>query len=284
MIAEQYTRRLNAILCACFGLAMLFAQGLTQAQTAASHPLWELGAVGVGVTQQAYPGSDVQVHRGLGLPYWVYRGRFFRADRQTAGLRAIKTAHFELDVGFAGSFGARSDQIDTRRGLPDLGTLVEFGPRARLDLGEGPAGGRWRLDLPLRGVFDLDERAAHRGMAFEPEIAFQRRARSGWAYSTSLSAIIADRRLARTFYAVEPAFALPDRPAYAAHGGLVAWRLATSFSGNLSRDWRVFGFGRVDSVSGAANEDSPLVRRTHGATLGLGVAYTWMRSERSAED
>lgn len=33
---------------------------------------------------------------------------------------------------------------------------------------------------------------------------------------------------------------------------------------NLSRDWRVFGFGRIDSASGAANEDSPLVRRTSG--------------------
>ena len=277
-------RRLSAFLCACFGLAMLLARGSAHAQTAASLPLWELGAVGVGISQQAYPGSDVQLNRGLGLPYLVYRGRFLRADRETAGLRAIKTAHFELDIGVAGSFGARSAEIDARRGMPDLGTLVEFGPRVRLDLGEGPAGGRWRLDLPLRGVFDLGERAAHRGMAFEPEIVFQRRARAGWAYSTSVSAIIADRRLARTFYSVDSAFALPDRRPYAASGGLVAWRLATSFSRNVSRDWRVFGFGRVDSVSGAANEDSPLVRRNHGATVGFGVAYTWMRSERSAED
>ena len=277
-------QRSSAPFSACFGLAMLFAHPSAQAQPAAPLPLWELGAVGVGVSQQAYPGSDVQVNRGLGLPYLVYRGRFLRADRETAGLRAIKTADFELDIGFAGSFGARSDQIGARRGMPDLGTLVEFGPRVRLDLGEGPAGGRWRLDLPLRGVFDLDERAAHRGMAFEPEIAFQRREQAGWAYSTSVSAIIANRRLARTFYSVDPAFALPDRPVYAASGGLVAWRLATSFSRNLSRDWRVFGFGRVDSVNGAANEDSPLVRRIHGATVGFGFAYTWIRSERSAED
>ena len=103
-------------------------------------------------------------------------------------------------------------------------------------------------------------------------------------YATSVSAIIADRRLAQTFYSVAPAYAQIDRPAYAAQSGLVAWRLSASFSRSLSRDWRVFGFGRIDSVSGAANEDSPLVKRTNGASLGLGVAYTWMRSERSASD
>ena len=150
---------LSAPFSACFGLAMLFAHPSAPAQPAAPLPLWELGAVGVGVSQQAYPGSDVQVNRGLGLPYLVYRGRFLRADRETAGLRAIKTEHFELDIGVAGSFGARSDQIGSRRGMPDLGTLVQFGPRVRLDLGEGPAGGRWRFcETALKPVAPLRAR------------------------------------------------------------------------------------------------------------------------------
>lgn len=268
----------------CLGLAALLVSSSAHSQASTSLPLWELGAFGVGVSQQAYPGSDEEVNRGLALPYLIYRGRFLRADRETAGLRAIKTQGFELDIGVAGSFGSRSDGVEARRGMPPIGMLAEFGPRVKWNLGEGPGGGRWRLELPLRGVFDLDDRAAHRGMAFEPEIVFQRSVRGGWVYSTSLSAIVADQRLARTFYTVDPAFALPDRPAYAAESGLVAWRLAASFSRKLSRDWRAFGFGRIDSVSGAANENSPLVRRTSGATLGLGLAYTWMRSERSAED
>ena len=151
------------------------------AQSSSSLPLWELGTFGVGISQQAYPGSDQQVNRGLVLPSLVYRGQFLRADRETAGLRAIKTPRFELDIGVAGSFGARSDDVAARRGMPDLGTLVEFGPRIKWNLGEGPGGGRWRAELPVRGVFDLNDRAAHRGMAFEPELSFQRRAKGGWA-------------------------------------------------------------------------------------------------------
>lgn len=267
-----------------FAAVVLMAAVPAIAQPASSLPLWELGAFGVGVSQQAYPGSNEQVNRSLALPSFVYRGKFLRADRETAGLRALKTSRFELDIGVAGSFGSRSEEIEARRGMPDLGTLVEFGPRLKWKLNEGFGGGRWQMELPLRGVFDLSDGAAHRGMALEPEISFQRRTNGGWVYTTSVSAIIADRRLAQTFYSVDPMYALADRPMFEAQSGLVAWRLSTSFSRSLSRDWRLFGFGRIDSVSGAANQDSPLVKQTHGASVGLGLAYTWMRSQRSAND
>lgn len=266
------------------GVMLVWAQGATQAQEGGPQPLWEIGAVGVGVSQQAYPGASENVHRGLALPYVLYRGEFLRADRETAGLRAFKTPNMEIDIGVAGSFGARSDDVDARQGMPRLGTLVEFGPRLKWKLGQDSAGGLWRLELPLRGVFDLSDDASHRGMSFEPRLLYQRRASGGWFYATSVSAIVADKRLAQTFYGVAPAYAAAGRPSYEAQGGLVAWRLGATVSHTLSRDWRAFGFGRIDSVSGAANESSPLVKKTHGASLGLGLSYTWMRSERSASD
>ncbi|MEF7613694.1 MipA/OmpV family protein [Aquincola sp. MAHUQ-54] len=270
----------------CGVAACLAALPAVQAQDgpAAALPLWEIGALGFGVSQQAYPGADEQVNRGLVLPFLIYRGQFLRADRETAGLRAVKTRRMELDIGFAGAFGADSDEVEARRGMPDLGTLVEFGPRIKWQLGDGPAGGRWRLELPLRGVFDLSDRLAHRGMAFEPEIVYERRASGRWAYSASASAVIGDRRLADTLYGVAPVHARPDRPAYAAGSGLIAWRLGASFSYQPARDWRLFGFARIDTVEGAANRGSPLVRQNTGASVGVGVTYTWLRSQRAAFD
>ena len=283
---KQPCRRAHAA-----ALALLFASAAAQAQSAeppaSSLPLWELGVFAFGVSQQAYPGSDEQLARGLVPPYGQYRGRFLRADRETAGLRAVKTPRYEVDIGVAGSFGGNSTEIGARRGMPTLGTLIEFGPRLKVNLGqwgEGRNAGRWRLDLPLRGVFDLNDGAAHRGMAFEPEVSFQRRSLSGWGYGVSVGAIVGDQRLNRTFYGVAPAFALADRPAYEAKSGLVAWRLSTSVSRTLTPDWRVFGFARFDSVAGAANEDSPLVRRTTGASVGFGLSYTWLRSEARANE
>lgn len=254
------------------------------AQDAPALPLWELGAVGLTVAQQAYPGASVRVHRGLALPYLIYRGEFLRADRGGAGIRAVRTPTFEVDIGAAGSFGFRSDEIAVRRGMPDIGTLIQAGPRLKWNIGPGPANGRWRAEFPLRGVLDLDHQLVHKGMAFEPELIFERNTPSGWSYSTSIGAVWGDRRLADTFYGVAPAQALVGRPAYRAEGGLITWRLAASFSRQLSPDWRLFGFARVDSVASAANEASPLVQQRTGTSVGLGLTYTWKTSERPAAD
>lgn len=254
------------------------------AQDSAALPLWELGAVGLTVAQQAYPGASVQVNRGLALPYLIYRGEFLRADRGGAGIRAVRTPTFEVDVGVAGAFGFRSDEIAVRRGMPDIGILVQLGPRLKWNIGPGPANGRLRAEFPVRGVFDLDHQLAHKGMTFEPELIFERSAQGGWSYSTSIGAVWGDWRLVDTFYGVAPDQALPGRPAYVADSGLITWRLAASFSRQLSRDWRLFGFARADSVAGAANESSPLVQQRTGTSIGLGLTYTWKTSDRPAAD
>ena len=95
-------------------LLALFTHAALHAQTAPPLPLWEVGGVGFGVSQQAYPGADQQVQRALALPYVIYRGRYLRADSETAGLRAVKTPRYELDVGVAGSFGSSSNGIEAR--------------------------------------------------------------------------------------------------------------------------------------------------------------------------
>lgn len=276
-------RRLAAVAAAA-GWGMLAALPLhVRAQERPPLPRWEIGGLAFGMSQQAYPGSDTQLTRGLALPYLIYRGQVLRADADTAGLRALKTERLELDVGVAGAFGSRAGEVPVRSGMPRLGTLVEFGPRLKWRLtlpGHDVAGGRWLVELPVRGVFDLDHGLRHKGTSFQPELGYEVRLAHGLNLGATLSAILGDRHLADTFYGVSPAYATATRPAYTAQSGLIAWRLGASFSRPLGPDWRVFGFARVDSVGGAANAASPLVRRTTGATAGVGVTWTWMRSSQ----
>ena len=264
--------------------AALSTLAVAQGPAGSAPPLWELGGVALGVSQSAYPGADQQVNRALALPYFVYRGDVLRADRDTAGIRAMKTETFELDVGFAGAFGAGTETIEARQGMRKLGTMVELGPRLKWDLGAGPAGGRLSAEFPARAVLDLSDKAAHRGWSLEPKLTYSNRTASGWRYSASVSAIVADTRLAQTFYEVRSSEATAASPAYTAESGLVSWRFGTAFSRSLARDWNLFGFARLETVAGAANESSPLVRRSSGASVGVGVAYTWMRSDRAAFD
>ncbi|HVE52686.1 MAG TPA: MipA/OmpV family protein [Ramlibacter sp.] len=247
-------------------------------------PLWEIGAAGGATWQQAYPGSSRQVNRALVLPWLVYRGRYLRADSESVGLRAVRTPRYELDISAAGAFGSRAGDDPVRAGMPDLGTMVEIGPRLRVNLGGTPEDGRWRLDLPLRGVYDLSDSLAYRGAVFQPGISWTRRLPGAWTVGASASLTFADAKLSRTFYDVAPAHANALRPAYHAEAGLMSTRLSASLSRRLSADWTLFGFARIDSVAGAANRASPLVTRTTGATLGLGASWTWMRSAQAANE
>lgn len=247
-------------------------------------PLWELGISAFALSQQAYPGSDTHVNRVLAVPYFLYRGEHFRVDRGNTGYRAIKTPRFEFDVGFAGAFGSSSDKITARRGMERLGTMIEFGPRLKWNISEPEANGRWRFELPVRAVFDISNQFKHRGYTVEPEIEFERRAFGGWRYSTGFSTVWGNRQMAETFYQVRPDQALADRPAYQAKQGLISWRMSAFISHSYSNNFRVFGGLRLDSVAGAANANSPLVKRQTAPSLLLGLTYTWMRSDRPEVD
>ncbi|WP_167772804.1 MipA/OmpV family protein [Ramlibacter humi] len=254
------------------------------AQDTSSRPLWEVGAVGLYVGQQAYPGSARQVNRGIVLPWLLYRGRYLRADNEGVGVRAVHTPRYEFDVSAAAAFGSNASDDPVRRGMPNLGTLVEFGPRLKVNLGGNAQMGRWRLDLPVRGVFDLSHQLTYRGAVFQPGVSWSQRLPGAWTARAGASVLLADERLARTFYEVAPVYATAGRPAYQARSGLLATRLSASLSKDVARDWTVFGFARLDSVAGAANRASPLVRQVTGHTVGIGVSWTWMRSPEPASD
>jgi len=264
------------------GLSLACTAAVVHAQD--GPPLWEVGVAAGAVSQQAYPGADEQVGRGRLLPYVIYRGKVLRADSDGAGLRAIRTESFELDVSFAGSLSSGGKPLQAREGMPRLPTLVEFGPVARWFLNGRQAPQRLSLELPLRGVFEARDLGRHRGMSLEPELSLDHRVRGGWSYGLSAGLLIGDDRLASTYYTVTPGEALPDRPAYAAKAGLIAWRLKAGVSRSLTPDLRLFAFGRLDSVAGAANRDSPLVRQTTGGSVGIGLTYTLKRSAVRASD
>lgn len=248
-------------------------------------PLWEAGLFASGITQPAYPGAYESANLLFGVPFVIYRGEYLRIDRGTVGVRAIKTPRAEIDVSFSASLGSRADVIEARRGMDDLGTLLEFGPRLRINIGDAVAGERRsRIQIPVRSVFDVNDHFRYRGIAYELQWVTDMTLAADWDVTTSLGAVFGDQQLADTFYRVAPAEATATRPAYNASSGLIALR-ATIFASRLFKpEMRWGGYLRFDSLAGAANQDSPLVRRDTGWTLGLGLAWTLAQSEREARD
>lgn len=246
-------------------------------------PLWEAGIGAAGFSTPAYPGADDRNNRGLVLPYLIYRGKIFRADQNGIGARLLNTDKVEFDIGFSGSLPAESDDVDARRGMPDLGTLVEFGPRVKYkfaDLGES---GRLRAELPLRAVIEGRGGLRRQGWTAEPRLVWEKRGEQArWTLEAQLGAVFGDRRINRYFYEVAPQYATPDRPAYRADGGLLLVRTGLFGTWRVNPDVRMFGFVRFESYSGAANEDSPLMRKSTGTSAGIGFAWTLARSTTRA--
>jgi outer membrane scaffolding protein for murein synthesis (MipA/OmpV family) len=152
------------------GIASAQAQPLERNQ-----PLWEAGIGAAAFSLPSYPGAEDRNNRVLPLPYLIYRGRIFRADQNGIGARFLNTDKVEFDIGFAASLPAHSDDVDARRGMPDLGTLVEFGPRVKYkfaDLGEQ---GRLRFELPLRAVIEARGGLRRQGWTMEPRLVWEKR-------------------------------------------------------------------------------------------------------------
>jgi outer membrane scaffolding protein for murein synthesis (MipA/OmpV family) len=166
--------------------------------------------------------------------------------------------------------------------MPDLGTLVEFGPRLNVTLARPSPGSRIKLELPLRAVLEFNSGVRGQGFAFEPEISYEtRNIGAGFGLSANVSLVFGDRKLGNYFYGVQPQFATSARPAFDASAGLIASRVSLTASRNLGRDVTVFGFVRLESYAGAANKDSPLYTKSSGTSAGVGLAWTLGRSART---
>ncbi len=255
------------------------------ADARAPAPLWEAGLVGIAAWRPPYPGADQDLLRARVLPYAVYRGAFLRVDDGGVGLRALRTPRFEWDASGSAAFGSPSRRVPARRGMPGIGTLVEIGPALKVNLGDLVRAGRdpraTRLEIPVRAVFDVDDGLARKGWTFEPRLSHTAWTGARDVLVVSAGALLGDRRLGDLYYGVAPAYATAERPAYAARAGLVATRVGASLRHRLGPSLRLVWFVQAETVRGAANESSPLVRSREDA--GAGVSLVW-GAWRSSQD
>jgi outer membrane scaffolding protein for murein synthesis (MipA/OmpV family) len=247
-------------------------------------PLWEIGVVGGAVSTPAYPGAADRSSRLLLLPAPIYRGKIFRSDESGIGARLFRSDRVEFDVGFAASLPSRSDDVEAREGMPDLGTLVEFGPRLKLTLSRREFS-RLRLDLPLRTVIEGRGGLRNQGWNFAPRLVYEMDdTGTGWNGDVHLGLVTASEKLNGYFYDVRPEFATAQRPAYDAEKGLVLVRAGGFAQRKINPDLRVFGYLWYETYAKSANDQSPLFRKNNGASAGIGFLWTLARSTRRAND
>jgi MipA family protein len=242
-------------------------------------PLWELGAGLAALSLPDYRGSDQGRSYVLPVPYLVYRGTWLKADRGGARALLLDTERVKVDLSLAASTPTRSKNNRARQGMPNLPGTAEIGPNLNITLA-GSQQNRWRLDarLPLRAAFTLQSSPRFVGATLSPHLNLDLAGvAGGWNVGLLTGPLFANRKYHRQFYDVDGADATPERPAYRAPGGYAGWQALAATSRRFDRLW-VGGFLRYDNLSGAAFQNSPLVRRTSVVTLGLGVSWVFTTS------
>lgn len=254
-------------------------------------PLWELG-LGVGaVTVPNYPGSDQTQNYVLPVPYVIYRGEVFKADKDGVRAAYSATPRVEFDLSLGATPPVASEESDARSGMPNLPAAIEIGPELRLHLArdsddEAARRYEWNIHIPVRRsvTFSHGHFEQIGNVAF-PHLNWKQKFRwlsQDWILDSDLGAYYNSRSYHQFFYQVLPQYATRTRPAYEAAGGYGGWE-ATVFSSCRFERLRLAGFVQLGSIGGAAFEDSPLVRRSFVMSAGLVVNYAfWLSSRQGA--
>jgi len=279
--------RLRAFFFLLFAIALggaAHAQDKPAPQSSAGTlPLWEFG---MGLTVLDFPyylGADQSRVLALPLPYFVYRGEYFRSDRD--GVRGVLFDSHSLSLNLSASASppVASSSSDARAGMPDLKPSVELGPALDWTLWRGTdPRNRLKIGVPVRAAFTIEAPPRFIGWTSDPRLnldVVEPRVFPGWNFGVQVGPLLADRRQNEYYYSVAPQYATPTRHAYDAPGGFSGMEFTGAISKRFPRFW-VGAYVRYDSISHAVFDSSPLVRSNYGLYGGVGIA--WMITESTA--
>ncbi len=257
-------------------LCLLCALAAAAPAAAEELPLWELGVGVGGFALPDYRGADQGRGYVLPVPYAVYRGDFLKADRRGIRGELFDSERIELNISVAASLPVDSSRNAARAGMPDLRPSLELGPSLEFTLWRSRDGrSLLELRLPLRAAFTLESSPQGIGWVATPNLNLDlpgRGALAGWNFGLLAGPVYGSRRQHEYFYGVAPQFATPARPAYDAPGGYAGWQFLAAASRRFAGFW-VGAFVRADTLSGAAFEASPLLKRDTYVAAGAGIAW-----------
>ncbi|HSC68613.1 MAG TPA: MipA/OmpV family protein [Cellvibrio sp.] len=237
---------------------------------------WELG-LGVGaVAGPDYRGSDEYRSFISPIPYFVYRGKIIRTDRDGIRGNFLRTDQYEFTFSASAAITPEADQNELREGMPELGSTLELGPSLNINLtGEDFSRG-WHLQLPWRAVFSIDaDETGYIGSIFQPQFVYRNKLYN-WTLTYRAGVTYASDTYHDYYYNVDPQHVTASRNYFNADGGYSGWNnhLALSRSFNYHDiKTRLALFIRYDNISGTNFDRSSLVVTDHSYRGGLALIW-----------
>lgn len=241
-------------------------------------PLWEAGLFVGAVRLPQYPGSDEYSLYALPLPYLIYRGEMLRANRD--GIKGIflEGDRFETGLSFSGNPPV-DEENDARRGMPKVGAILEGGPVLKYFLRGKKHPDPLYLALAVRAAISIstdDLDLAYQGLHGDVRLIYHNHTwlkKQDITIGMNTGVDFTDRRYNQYFYEVASDYATDDRPEYDPDGGYAGFSTAVYANKKLGGRWLLACFYRWATLSGAAFEDSPLVKTDSNHIVGMALLW-----------
>lgn len=262
----------------CFISGVVVADG--EADRNGGLPTIELGVGLGGQHLNDYRGSKEAQTTVLPLPFGVYRGNLFKADRGGVRTDLFATPRFELNLSAAVALSSGDDDNSLRRDMPELGSMFEFGPSFNINLTGDDFRQGWMFRIPLRAAFSLGgDGDGYEGYIFNPKLTYRHPDfYKGWSTRVNIAGLYGSESFHDYYYTVDTPFVTADRPYYKAKAGYSGAYGKVSFT--RYRDKWYYGISfRYDYLNGAVFEDSPLVETNGYYAISFGISRVLWQSK-----
>ena len=270
---------------------------------AESEPQWEIGGgLGAGKTPH-YFGSNHYYLAAFPYPLLSYRSETLAAQTadpdRYAQLFIIKKETLLLELDVSARLPVESDKLSakeppgaqnpkaqimretnyTRRGMPSLpfvgflGTKLSWRPISHL-----------LIDFPVLRGTTLGSGFKYAGSIFSPsvEIRFLGKQRKN-AFNLTTIVTHGDKFYNQLYYGVTKKDALPERPEYTPHEGLVAVMIGPTFTWTPKPNLTIVGGYVFHDLHESVIKNSPLVVSTFSSSVGFAMSYIFRKSEELVE-
>lgn len=219
-----------------------------------------------------YRGSKTYRGYVVPAPYVIYRGKFFRSDRDGVRSDLFRSDRLEFTLSLAASFQPDSDKNERRVGMPGLDSTLELGPALNINVTGDTLREKWMLTLPVRAVLTLGQGSPeHVGWLAEPQLSY-RIQRDAWNWTFRTGPSFASDAYHDYYYGVGSEHVRTDRAQYDARGGYSGFNTQLVLSRRTDKVWYGF-FARYYNLNGADFMDSPLVEVGEGGSGGFAISW-----------
>jgi outer membrane scaffolding protein for murein synthesis (MipA/OmpV family) len=260
-----------------FLLALAFSVMADERASDEGKPVWEAGIGLAGLHLPHYLGADQANNYLLPLPYFIYRGSIIRADR--GGVRGFiyDSEKLSLRLSMGASLPVNSEDNDAREGMDDLDLMLELGPTLQYQLFKNDKH-LLRADWPVRAAFSVgDEFFRHQGWTTNPRLYYETEV-DNWTITSTLGLVYSDRDYHAYIYDVDVEDVTDDRAFYESGSGFTASRFSIKARRRIGQ--QIYGVNlRYYDLSGAENDDSPLIKQQDYFAVSLFFAWVLGESE-----